>query len=225
MRFGFSMLLLMLVAACGGQSATDTPLIVEWRGATSATAAPQQRVVTNDIAWQELWGLVGQPAPQPLRPGAVGVAVFLGEKPTAGYGIDMQWSKTSDGALQVRWGEIAPSPGSVAGQMITQPWRIAMLQADGKPVMLAEGIVREIENENTVVENEVEEEVEQEGPDAAPGASGPLVDDAPSPSEPPVAAQEIQEDFQDMDDIEEGKDPGEAWDNDMPSQDENTDEE
>lgn len=225
MRLGFATLLLVLLAACGGQSRVDTPLLVEWRGATAATSVPQQHVATNDLQWQELWALAGQPAPQPLRPGTVGVGVFLGQKPTAGYGIDMQWSRAADGSLQVRWGEIAPSAGSFAGQMITQPWRIAMLKADGKPVNLAEGIVREVEDENRVIENEVQDEIQREGPDAVPGASGPLVDDRPSPPAPPAAAQEIQEDLQDMEDIEEGKDPGEAWDNDMPAGDENLDEE
>ena len=52
------------------------------------------------------------------------VGVFLGTKPTAGYGVEIVGVKTDGDALVVEYTERPPGRGTMAAQILTQPFHM-----------------------------------------------------------------------------------------------------
>jgi hypothetical protein len=55
------------------------------------------------------------------------VAVFLGSKPTAGYGVTIVSATAEGNALQVRYRETSPPPDAITAQVITHPYQIVAI--------------------------------------------------------------------------------------------------
>ena len=55
------------------------------------------------------------------------VGVFLGSKPTAGYGVTIVSAAEEGGVLHVKYRETAPAPGTMAAQVITFPYALAAI--------------------------------------------------------------------------------------------------
>ena len=85
---------LLLTACQGGNDRADGNLLpaqaeagTGWQGDHSS-AAERAYVVARDAGeWSALWARVGEPAPSSLPGGRMAVAVFLGPRDTAGYGV------------------------------------------------------------------------------------------------------------------------------------------
>lgn len=137
-------LLLMpaLLAACqGGNDPAGGNLLparaeagTGWQGDHSA-AAERAYVVARDAGeWSALWARVGEPAPAPLPGGRMAVAVFLGPRDTAGYGVAIDSVQQTGGDLIVGYHEMVPGPAQAVAQMRTSPYAIRLLpSAAGTP--------------------------------------------------------------------------------------------
>jgi hypothetical protein len=55
------------------------------------------------------------------------VAVFLGSRPTAGYGVEIVSAVGNSGTLVVAYVEAAPSRDAVAAQIPTAPYHLAAI--------------------------------------------------------------------------------------------------
>ena len=55
------------------------------------------------------------------------VGVFLGSKPTAGWGVTIVSAVEEGGVLRVRYRETAPPPGSISAQVITFPYALVAI--------------------------------------------------------------------------------------------------
>ena len=55
------------------------------------------------------------------------VAVFLGTKPTAGYGVTIVSATTEGNVLHVRYRETSPPPDAITAQVITHPYQIVAI--------------------------------------------------------------------------------------------------
>ena len=99
------------------------------KGPTSAIDEPRQVTVRSAAEWVALWKENGANAPLPAvdfsREMVVGI--FLGSRPTAGYGVEIVRAVGNGGALIVEYVESAPSRGTITAQILTAPFHFAAI--------------------------------------------------------------------------------------------------
>lgn len=115
-------LLILALAQAGAQPA---PLRVIAQGQQSEVQEPRQVVVTSREAWAALWQQHGAQLPVPAvdftRESIV--AVFLGTRPSGGYGVDIVAVRTG-AAPVVEYRERRPGPDMMTTQALTFPFSI-----------------------------------------------------------------------------------------------------
>ena len=120
--------MLTLVLAALLQS-TPPPLRTVGKGPMSAIDAPRQVTVRSAAEWAALWKENGAGAPLPAvdfsREMVVGV--FLGSRPTSGYGVEIVRAIGNSGALVVEYVETRPSRDAIAAQILTAPYHLASI--------------------------------------------------------------------------------------------------
>jgi hypothetical protein len=57
------------------------------------------------------------------------VGVFLGSRPTAGYGVEILRTIGGGGAFIVEYVETAPPPGAITAQVLTMPYHLVAVPA------------------------------------------------------------------------------------------------
>lgn len=109
------------------------------RGTLSGVERPRRVVVRNDEEWRALWKEHApdqEPPAVDFRARTV-IAVFLGSRNTAGYGIEVRSVQREDGKTTVHVHEHRPGPDLVLAQIITTPFHItSVLRLDGPVVFL-----------------------------------------------------------------------------------------
>ncbi|MBP2301612.1 protease complex subunit PrcB family protein [Azospirillum picis] len=100
-----------------------------WRGDYSSAAERAYVVARDAEEWTALWARVGQPAPAALPRGRMAVAVFLGPRDTAGYGVAIDDARQAGGDLVVGYHEAVPGPAQAVAQSRTSPYAIRLLPA------------------------------------------------------------------------------------------------
>ncbi|MDL2344883.1 protease complex subunit PrcB family protein [Deinococcus sp. MIMF12] len=123
-------------------------------GTNAATSTPAVQVATTQAALNALYRVAygnqtGTPAVPTLRSGETVVAVFLGQRPTGGYGIRVTGASVQNGTLTLTVEIRAPGPGAITTQALTSPWtlvrapgtftRVQLVDAAGRPVQLGTG--------------------------------------------------------------------------------------
>ncbi len=100
------------------------------RDTMSGIDSPRQAVARNDKEFAALWQAHAGPAtPAPKVDFAkrTVVAVFLGSRPTAGFGVEVTGTRQDGKALVVTWRESAPDRDSVSAQVLTAPAHLASI--------------------------------------------------------------------------------------------------
>jgi len=100
------------------------------RGDSSGVLDSGRVVVHDAAAWHALWSAhAGASAPPPAVDFSTTmvVAAFAGERPSAGYAIEIVGARQESASLAVMVKEAQPSRGAVAAQMIVTPFHIATL--------------------------------------------------------------------------------------------------
>ena len=99
------------------------------KGDRSQIITARQVVARTQAEWDELWRVH-----KPARPLAavdfskeMVVAIFLGTKPTPGYGVTIVSAVEEGGAVRVRYRETSPPPDAIAAQVITYPYQIVAI--------------------------------------------------------------------------------------------------
>ena len=131
--------LLLQVAAVEpfNKSTSRVPFITIAKGARSGVRQPSQIVIRSQSEWQKLWrqhtSTSTVPAPLPVVDfdKEIVAAVFLGEKPTGGYGVEISSAEVADRALTVFVRETSPKPGAMVTQAINQPFHIVRIETAG----------------------------------------------------------------------------------------------
>lgn len=116
----------------------DVPFEVVARGqqASGVGAASFRLLRTQDelaSAWNQAHGSALQPPPVPgadLQRETL-VAIFLGPKPTGGYGADVRAVSLEGGDLFVDFVETAPGAGAMVTQALTNPWLLLRVPRGG----------------------------------------------------------------------------------------------
>ncbi|MBI4422411.1 MAG: protease complex subunit PrcB family protein [Elusimicrobia bacterium] len=111
----------------------------EWRGAFCAQAQPSARIVESPAEWSDLWrAALNQPAPVVDFSRHFALAVFLGSKPTGGFGVEFL-DPISDGReLLLRYRVREPAPDGMVTQAFTQPYAVKLYRRTKLRVALAE---------------------------------------------------------------------------------------
>ena len=126
--------MLVLVLAALLQS-TPPAIRTVGKGAMSAIDEPRRVTVRSAADWGALWKENGASAPLPAVDFSreVVVGVFLGSRPTGGYGVEIVRAVGNGGALIVEYVEAAPSRDAVTAQILTAPYHLAaMPKHDGE---------------------------------------------------------------------------------------------
>jgi len=126
------MVALLVLALLQGSPAT---LRTIGKGPTSDIESARQMVIRTPAEWQMVWQ-AHAPADRQLPTvdfaREIVLAVFLGQRPTAGYGVEIVRTINANGTLIVDYVETKPAPGAVAAQLITSPFHlVAVPKFDG----------------------------------------------------------------------------------------------
>lgn len=111
----------MLLAAF--LQAAPAPLETVERGSMSGIEESRQAVVRSDEEWTKLWRehAGARPAPRVDFATKMVVAVFLGTRPSAGYGVEIVSTRPDGTGLVVSWSERRPSRDAITAQVLTSP--------------------------------------------------------------------------------------------------------
>jgi hypothetical protein len=126
-------LLLASCTACGAAVGEQVPFSTLGKGTNSGVREQAQVVVRTQSEWVSLWGRHMRTRTAPPPPPAVDfstemvVALFLGERPTGGYAIEVTRVERTDTGLSVRFRVTKPAPGTMQTQMLTQPFDLIKL--------------------------------------------------------------------------------------------------
>jgi hypothetical protein len=107
------------------------------KGARSGVRESSQLAIRSQTQWQALWSRHSSISTNPSAAPAIDfdkeivAAVFLGEKPTGGYGVEISSAEVADRALTVFVRETSPKPGAIVTQAINQPFHIVRIETAG----------------------------------------------------------------------------------------------
>jgi hypothetical protein len=120
--------LILLVTGHSMAGQASTPRVLD-KGDRSQIMSRREAVVRTAAEWDALWR-----AHLPARaPAAVDfskemlVGVFLGSKPTPGYGVTIVSAAEEGKVLLVRYRETSPPSDAIAAQVITFPYQIVAI--------------------------------------------------------------------------------------------------
>jgi len=132
-----------LVIASVGQAVPFSTLA---KGFVSGMHEPAQIVIRSRDAWAAVWGRHTRAQVQPPSAPPVDfsrdmvVGIFMGQRGTGGYEIEITRVERADSQLRVYQRSRDPEPGAMVIQMLTQPYHVIKLpRHDGPLVFLREG--------------------------------------------------------------------------------------
>jgi hypothetical protein len=99
------------------------------RSSMSLVDSTRQAVVRTPDEWAAVWKehSGARPAPNVDFGKVTVVAVFLGNRPTAGYAVAITGTRRDGPALVVQWMETKPPADQMLAQVITSPAHIASI--------------------------------------------------------------------------------------------------
>jgi hypothetical protein len=125
-----------LLLAAALVQATTLPVRSVDRGAMSGIAAARQVSIVDESGWNALWR---EHAPEKPKPAVdfsreMIVAVFLGTRLSAGFGVEITGYRGDGGRIVVEYRETMPSPGAITAQVIVTPYHIAAMPRQPGPI-------------------------------------------------------------------------------------------
>ena len=112
-----------MIGAASAETPGQSERIVE-RGGQSRIAVPRQVTARTEAEWTALWRehAPGRPAPAVDFSREMVLGVFLGNRPTPGYGVEIFGTRLQGAELVVQFRETPPPPGRILAQLITSPF-------------------------------------------------------------------------------------------------------
>ena len=127
---------MMMVTACAGQNATgedDVDQVLETeelaQGGNSSVRAERMTVIRDQQAFERLWS---ETTARGERPAVdfdqhMVLAVFMGERRTGGYRVQVEQVTREGDGLRVSVRMTAPGPNCMTTQALTQPYQVVRL--------------------------------------------------------------------------------------------------
>jgi len=126
---------LLLAGACAGRTGTPLSFSTVELGVSSGIREPTRIVARTSREWLVVWARhvqsIGAVVPPPVdfsREMVVGV--FLGERDTGGYQIEIIGVERTASVLRVLYVTREPEAGAVLTQALTQPFHLVRLARD-----------------------------------------------------------------------------------------------
>jgi VWFA-related protein len=119
-----------------GTASNELRLVPIAHGPLSNGSAARESVVRNPEEWSTLWAALPtkQAAPQVAFDQMMVVGVFVGNRPTTGYKVEITGARKDGDALVVAWREVPPAQGSTVNATVTSPFAVAGLPRHDGPV-------------------------------------------------------------------------------------------
>lgn len=129
----------VLVLSIGLVAATQTPpptMKTVHKGALSQIDTSRQVIVKTPAEFATLWKshAADRRMPDVDFTTNMVVGIFLGSRPTAGYGAEIVSALPESGVLLVKYRETRPSPDLIAAQMLTAPFHLVSVPKFDGPV-------------------------------------------------------------------------------------------
>ena len=113
------------------------PFVSLDKGTHSGIADPREVVVQSEREWETLWkqhAPTGPPLPSVNFAEEQVVGVFAGQRPTAGYRVEIVKVERESSGLDVVYRIESPPQDAIVAQELTQPFHLVRLPALGLPV-------------------------------------------------------------------------------------------
>lgn len=113
------------------------------RGSSSGVLRAGQQVIRSDAEFRKLWDThSARTSPRPDPPKVdfareMVIAVFLGQKSTGGYSIEILDASLKDKEMVISWKKAAPD-GGIVSQAFTQPHHMVVVPRTDRPVRFVE---------------------------------------------------------------------------------------
>jgi len=119
----------LLVAWALLQGSTPVPIRTIDKGQESAIDSARQVTVAGPEEWEKLWHehAPNRPVPQVDFSRDIVVGVFLGTRPTAGFGVEITAAREEGAGIVVQYRENRPPPGAIAAQILTAPYHLVVI--------------------------------------------------------------------------------------------------
>ena len=132
-------LAILFMASLNAQIAFTTVL----KGESSGEETARQVVVRTQAEWQALWK-VHAPDQNAKLPAVdfstkMVIGVFLGTKPSAGYDVEIVGVRTQEKELLVEYVETQPGRGTMAAQILTEPFHLVAVNRHAGDVRFVHG--------------------------------------------------------------------------------------
>jgi len=122
-------------------SKVETPLSIATvvRGHRSGIREPLQTVIRKQDEWNAFWKRHSSIETNPQLAPSVDfdremvVGIFLGEKPTGGYEVEIVRAERRDSSLYFYYREKSPPPGAMVTQALTQPFHLVRVAKYDNP--------------------------------------------------------------------------------------------
>jgi protease stability complex PrcB-like protein len=142
--------LLIPLAACAlpavGDAAaegTALPFSTVAQGFASGVSEPLQVAIRTRDEWVAFWTRHTRAQVQPPSAPPVDfsremvVGVFLGERATGGYEIEITKVERADSGLRIHYRSKSPDPAAMVTQALTQPYHVIKLRRDDSPLVFS----------------------------------------------------------------------------------------
>ena len=123
-----------MIGVASGQTPGSERMVE--RGGQSRIDQPRQVTARTEAEWTALWRehAPGRPAPAVDFSLEMVLGVFLGSRPTPGYGVEIVAARQQGGELVVQYRETPPPTGRILAQLITSPFVIVARPRHQGPV-------------------------------------------------------------------------------------------
>ena len=126
-------LLLVIGASALHAQASFTSLA---KGDASGIETMRQVTIRTAAEWQKLWN---EHSPDSKMPAVdfgskMVVGIFLGSKPSAGYGVEIVNVRAEGSDLIVEYGQTQPPRGMLSAQILTEPFHLVAVNKHSGPV-------------------------------------------------------------------------------------------
>ena len=128
------------------QAQVSVPVTTISKGLYSGLREPLQVIIREQEEWAALWSrhaAVRRPAPSPPLIdfyAEMVIGLFLGQKSTGGYSVEITRAELDGANLKVFYRERNPPPGAILTQALTQPYHLVRLsRSESVPVFIKEG--------------------------------------------------------------------------------------
>jgi len=109
----------------------NTANLPEWKGDNSGVLLPQNSIADSEESWHALWrqhmASDNAAVPEVDFARSIVVGVFAGQKPSAGYAVQIMEIKSIPNALVVNYTETTPPANAMSAAMITHPYHIKVI--------------------------------------------------------------------------------------------------